>query len=142
MATHCRLEFNLYMKNCNSVTQSTNWFVTDIWRLRGNYTCRHLDLLTVVRFSLNIKNILYVIWEKQDHIWTKIFCIPKSKHSRTPMTCSTCFLSPITSVFPCLHGNAWIFVKNFLGMIFLCVQFLMRTVLSHYETMTSMLKET
>jgi len=37
-------------------------------------------------FSLNIKACcLYVIGEKQDQIWAKIFCIPKIMHSRTPM---------------------------------------------------------
>jgi len=35
MAIRCHLEFNLYMKNCRSTTQRTNWFVTDI-RLHGN----------------------------------------------------------------------------------------------------------
>jgi len=28
---------------------------------------------------------LYVIWEIQDQIWAKTFCIPKNLHSRTPM---------------------------------------------------------
>jgi len=40
----------------------------------------------MVHFSLNIKAwCLYVIWEKQDQIWAKFFCIPKNMHSRTPM---------------------------------------------------------
>ena len=40
----------------------------------------------MVRFSLNIKTFrLCVIWEKQDHTWAKILCIPKSRHSRAPM---------------------------------------------------------
>jgi len=40
----------------------------------------------MVRFSLNIKTCcLYVTWKIQDHIWAKIFCIPKNMHSRTPM---------------------------------------------------------
>jgi len=40
----------------------------------------------MVHFSLNIKVCcLYVIWEKEDKIWPKIFCIPKNMHSRTPM---------------------------------------------------------
>jgi len=40
----------------------------------------------MVHFSLNIKTCcLYVIWEKQDQNWAKIFCIPKNMHSRTPM---------------------------------------------------------
>jgi len=40
----------------------------------------------MVHFSLNIKACcLYVIWEKQDRIWAKIFCIPKNMHSRTLM---------------------------------------------------------
>jgi len=30
--------------------------------------------------------LLYVIWEKQDQVWAKIFCIPKNMYSRTPMT--------------------------------------------------------
>jgi len=39
----------------------------------------------MVHFSLNIKGCsLYVIWEKQDQIWAKIFCILKNMHSRTP----------------------------------------------------------
>jgi len=29
---------------------------------------------------------LYVIWEKTDQIWAKIFCIPKNMRSRTPMS--------------------------------------------------------
>jgi len=52
----------------------------------GNKACRHLDLFTIVRFSLNSKTCcLYVVWEKQDKIWANIFCIPKIMHSRTPM---------------------------------------------------------
>ena len=44
----------------------------------------------MVHFSLNIKACcLYVIWEKQDQIWAKIFCIPKIMHSRTPII-ATC----------------------------------------------------
>jgi len=40
----------------------------------------------MVRFSLNIKTCcLYVIWEKQDQIWAKFFCIPKNMDSRTSM---------------------------------------------------------
>jgi len=40
----------------------------------------------MVRFSLNIKTCcLHGIWEKQDGIWVKIFCIPKNIHSHTPM---------------------------------------------------------
>ena len=26
-----------------------------------------------------------LFWEKQDQIWAKIFCIPKNRHSRTPV---------------------------------------------------------
>jgi len=29
---------------------------------------------------------LYVLWETQDQIWGKIFCIPKNMNSRTPMS--------------------------------------------------------
>jgi len=36
MAIRCRLEINLYMKNCRSTTQRTNWCVTDTWWLHGN----------------------------------------------------------------------------------------------------------
>jgi len=44
----------------------------------------------MVHFSLNIKACcLYVISEEQDQIWTKIFCIPKNMHSRTPMVPSS-----------------------------------------------------
>jgi len=40
----------------------------------------------MVHISLNIKACcLYVIWEKQDEIWAKFFCIPKNMHSRTLM---------------------------------------------------------
>jgi len=40
----------------------------------------------MVGFRLNIKTCcLHFIWEKQDQIWAKIFCIPKHMHSRTPM---------------------------------------------------------
>jgi len=40
----------------------------------------------MVHFSLNIKAFcLYVIWEKQDQIYAKNFCIPQNMHSRTPM---------------------------------------------------------
>ena len=72
------LEFNLCMKSCRSAMERINWFVTDLWRLPGNKTCRHLDLFTMVGFSLNIKTFcLYVIWEKQDQIWANIFASPK-----------------------------------------------------------------
>ena len=92
----CRPEFNLYMKHCRSVTRRTNRFVTGNWLLHGNSTCRHLDLLTMVRFSLNIKTFcLYVIWENQ--IWAKIFCIPKNRHSRTFMSVFKHLLHPLKS---------------------------------------------
>jgi len=43
-------------------------------------------MFTMVRFGFNIKTCcLNVIWEKQDQIWAKIFCIPKNIHVRTPM---------------------------------------------------------
>jgi len=52
--------------------------------------CSHLDLLTVVavvaRFGLDIKTFcLYVIWENQDQIWAKSFCIPKTRRPHTPI---------------------------------------------------------
>jgi len=40
----------------------------------------------MAHFSRNIKACcLYVIRERQDQIWAKIFCIPKNMHSRTLM---------------------------------------------------------
>jgi len=40
----------------------------------------------MVRFSPSIKTFcLYVIREKQDQIWAKIFCFPKNMDSRTLM---------------------------------------------------------
>jgi len=47
----------------------------------------------MVRFSPSIKTFcLYVIWEKQDQIWAKTFCIPKNMDSRTPVVLHTVFL--------------------------------------------------
>jgi len=43
-------------------------------------------MFTMVRFSLNFKTCcLYDIWEKQDQIWAKKFCIPKIMQTRTPL---------------------------------------------------------
>jgi len=62
----------------------------------------------MVRFSLDIKTCcLFVIWEKQDKIWAKFFCIPKNMHSRTPMCAVLVFAfarlagHPIPRMFAC-----------------------------------------
>jgi len=40
----------------------------------------------MARFGLNLKDLLFhVIWEKQDQIWAKRFCISKNMHSRSLM---------------------------------------------------------
>jgi len=58
----------------------------------------------MVRFSLNTKTFcLYVIWGKQDQIWAKIFCIPKNRHSRTPVV--SIFIEP--SHFGSGAKNLW-----------------------------------
>jgi len=44
--------------------------------------CRHLDIFTIVSFSLHIRTYcLYVVWEKQWPMWAKIICLPKYMHS-------------------------------------------------------------
>ena len=54
-----------------------------------NQACKHLDLFTMVRFSLNIKTrCLCVTWKKTRSNLGKIFCIPKNMHSRTPTLCN------------------------------------------------------
>ena len=64
----------------------------------GHYASTHLDLFTMVRFSLQIKTCcLCIVWEKQDQIWANIFCISKNRHSRTPMDTAHNFAAVIIS---------------------------------------------
>jgi len=77
MAIRCRLEFNLYRKNCRSMAQCTNWFVTDIWQLYGNKTCRHLHLLPMVRFSLKIRIFYTLLVKNKITFGQKFFASPK-----------------------------------------------------------------
>jgi len=70
----------------------------------------------MVHFSLNIKACcIYVIWEKQDKIWAKMFCILKNMHSRTPMVLREHFLCSYTN-----YGFAWTFFM-FLHNLWFCV---------------------
>jgi len=39
----------------------------------------------VLTLNLLFRLEAYVIWEEQDQIWAKMFCIPKNMHSRTSM---------------------------------------------------------
>jgi len=38
------------------------------------------------------------MWEKQDQIWAKIFCIPKNMHSRAPMMSTRLHTAPQVNV--------------------------------------------
>jgi len=85
LATRCRIAFNLYMKNCRCVTHRTNWFPTWIWRLTNRHANTLTSLQRYVSFSRLRLSVHAFICKKQDQIWAKIFCIPKNRHSRTPM---------------------------------------------------------
>jgi len=65
---------------------------------------------------------LYVIGEKQGQIWAKMFCIPKSMHSRTPMLARTVLLNTCCLIYPEQRANRSSIVHGDVAsaFVFLC----------------------
>ena len=100
-AIRCRLEFNLYTKNCRSATHRKNWFVTEIWRL----VIRHADTLICLPWYvlvLTLRLSVYTVFRKSKiKFGQNFFASPKVGTPvrtwwRHKLGCILAFLAQIT----------------------------------------------